>query len=158
MNVSKVKLRKKVLLAVTALVLSLLAGEIFLRVAAPHVRGSHQRPSAVWREDFLREDRLGKYHPTLGWVLKPDSTTTNQGWEFKHTIKTNSKGLRDDEVAYDRMPGVRRCLLLGDSFAMGDGVERGVMFADVLEQRGAQATSRITEVASGRSARSTKRM
>jgi len=50
--------------------------------------------------------------------------------EFDIDFATNSWGLRDDEIG----PKTRsRVLLLGDSFASGYGVERGEMFADLLE-------------------------
>jgi hypothetical protein len=115
--------------------LALLMAEVVLGLVFPHLKGSHQHPGTVWRDDFLNEGRLGKYHSLLGWVLKPDSVSTNRAWEFMHLIRTNSKGMRDDEVSMETKLGMRRILLLGDSFAMGDGVEEDFMFANLLEQR-----------------------
>lgn len=53
--------------------------------------------------------------------------------EFDVGFETNRHGLRDDEITAkaDR----RRVLVLGDSFASGYGVERGELFADLLERR-----------------------
>lgn len=55
-----------------------------------------------------------------------------RGPEYDVEIATNSLGLRDDEPVAKVGP---RVLLLGDSFAMGYGVERGELFADLLEKR-----------------------
>jgi len=126
--------RNELVLAGIAIVVSLAVGEIAVRAFRPYVRGSHQHPSQMGRDDILANDRLGQHHPTIGWVLRPNTTTINRSWEFEHTITTNSKGLRDDETSYERQPGVRRILILGDSFAMGDGVDRGLIFADVMEE------------------------
>ena len=51
--------------------------------------------------------------------------------EFDVAFRTNRDGLRDDEIA---PRSGARVLLLGDSFASGYGVERGELFADLLEQ------------------------
>lgn len=51
--------------------------------------------------------------------------------EYDVRFQTNSLGMRDDEVGPKK--GLR-VLLLGDSFTCGYGVERGQMFADLLEQ------------------------
>src|SRR5687767_11443699 len=42
---------------------------------------------------------------------------------FKTRVRINSRGLRDREFAYSRTPGRQRCLVLGDSFVFGWGVE-----------------------------------
>lgn len=41
--------------------------------------------------------------------------------DFKETIKTDSLGIREDEVG-EKKPGVKRVLILGDSYAEGWGV------------------------------------
>lgn len=125
--------RANLVLVVVSALLALVAGEFLLRLCVPYVRGSHQHPSRILRDDFLTDGRLGRPDGLLGWTLMPNVTVTHRGWEFKHTIATNSRGLRDDETAYERTPGTRRILLLGDSFMMGDGVERRFLFADLLE-------------------------
>jgi hypothetical protein len=134
-------LSANLLLAALSTVVALLAAEVALRAFVPHVRGSHLHPTRVLRDDFLTDGRLGQHHELLGWTIRPNVTVTHRGREFKHSITTNSRGLRDDEVAYERTPGERRILILGDSFMMGDGVERRDLFADRLE-----STLRNTEV------------
>lgn len=45
----------------------------------------------------------------------------------------NSRGHRDDEVEVPKPPGIKRVLLLGDSFAVGANVEQPEAFPQVLE-------------------------
>jgi hypothetical protein len=125
--------RANLLVAVVSTLVSLIAAEFVLRLFVPYVRGSHQHPSRILRDDFLTDGRIGRHDDLLGWTLKPNVTIIQRGWEFKIPITTNSRGQRDDEVSYERTPGRRRILLLGDSFMMGDGVERQYLFADLLE-------------------------
>ena len=128
------QLKHKLLLLLASLIVSLVACEVIIRIAIPYVRGTHQHPSSIWRDDFIREDRIGQYDPKLGWVLQADSRTTHRSWEFEYTLSTNSRGLRDDETPYERTAGLDRLVLLGDSFAMGYGVERAHSLEKRLEQ------------------------
>ena len=50
--------------------------------------------------------------------------------EYDVAFDTNSAGFRDDEIG---LKHGTRIVLLGDSFASGYGVERGEMFADIIE-------------------------
>jgi hypothetical protein len=68
---------------------------------------------------------------TFGFRLAPGIRLRMRGPEYDVEVATNSLGLRDDEPAPKSGP---RVLLLGDSFAMGYGVERGDLFADRLEK------------------------
>jgi lysophospholipase L1-like esterase len=52
--------------------------------------------------------------------------------EYDVAFDTNSAGFRDDEIG---PKSGTRIVLLGDSFASGYGVERGQMFADILEDK-----------------------
>jgi len=108
-------------------------GEESARIFAPGYRGLHVHPGYKIRDQFMGFQRLGLYDETLGWKLRPNATVLNEVKEFHHEIHTNDKGFRDDDHAYERIEGQKRILLIGDSFAMGDGVSRGEMFADRLE-------------------------
>ena len=80
-------------------------------------------------------DRMMAVDDRLGWVLRP-GVEKLQRQEQAYRVRINSRGLRDDEAAYERSDGVKRILLLGDSFAFGfGGVEFGERFSEVLEQR-----------------------
>ena len=102
--------------AVLGLVVSAGLAEVALRVA-------DYPPSNF--SPWIRSDRYG-------FRLAPGIATRMRGPEYDVEVRTNSLGLRDDE------PGPkagRRVLLLGDSFAMGYGVPRGQIFADLLEKQ-----------------------
>jgi lysophospholipase L1-like esterase len=95
-------------------VVSLGMAEVALRLA--------DYPPAAF-SPWIRDDELG-------FRLAPGSSTRMRGPEYDVEIATNSAGYRDDEPG-DASGGI---LLLGDSFAMGYGVERGKLFADLLEK------------------------
>jgi hypothetical protein len=106
------------LLALGSLLLCLLVAEAVLRVLdyPPYIR-----TGPVW----IQSDVTGaKYAPHLDrrWKTR----------EFDVTYRTNSLGMRDEEVGPKR--GFR-ILLLGDSYSAGYGVERHEQFADRLEER-----------------------
>ena len=61
------------------------------------------------------------------------STRMRRAPEYDVLFETNQAGLRDDEI--DENHDGPRIVLLGDSFTSGYGVERGDLFADLLEQR-----------------------
>lgn len=69
------------------------------------------------------------YDPLLGWKNIPNWRATTRGQE----LSINSLGLRDREHPYVKPTGVKRTLVLGDSFAWGYGVGDGATFSDVLE-------------------------
>lgn len=89
--------------------------EVVLRVA--------DYPSATF-SPWIRSD-------AFGFRLAPDISLRMRGPEYDVEVATNSLGMRDDEPRPKDGP---RVLLLGDSFAMGYGVERGQLFADLLEK------------------------
>jgi hypothetical protein len=118
---------------IASVLAGLAAGELLSRLFASEYMGLHLHPSSIIRDDFLTHDRLGEYDELLGWRLRSDASGLNNGLEFSHEIRTNSRGYRDDETEFKRQSGIRRIMVLGDSFGMGWGVQRGEMFADLLE-------------------------
>ena len=101
--------------------------ELGLRAFVPHSRLLDRDDDAFWKVRFqeqaadldLSEGRLGngQFHPTLGWIPRPLLRRDDKG------ERTNSKGLRGSrEFSYERPDGMRRILLLGDSFTYGYGV------------------------------------
>lgn len=71
--------------------------------------------------------------PLLGWVHVPSTQGRHVHLDFEVDVATNRQGFRDDPVSFERIPGQRRVLFLGDSFGFGYGVERGELLADLLE-------------------------
>ncbi|HYC57687.1 MAG TPA: SGNH/GDSL hydrolase family protein [Candidatus Binatia bacterium] len=70
-------------------------------------------------------------HDALGFRLAPGIDMPMSSPEYEVEVSTNSLGFRDEEPA---ATGGKRVLAIGDSFTMGYGVERGELFADLLEK------------------------
>ncbi len=85
-------------------------------------------------------DPLLRFDPSLGWSKPPGREAFLQRTEYRTHIRINSHGLRGPEVAYDKPDGVRRVLLLGDSFVEGYTVEEpatvGRLLQDALRATG----------------------
>ena len=78
-----------------------------------------------------------QYDELLGWANRPNSETIFAmagAGGFKTHVKVNSKGLREDkEYEYEKPEGIRRIVVLGDSYTWGFGVEANERFTEVLE-------------------------
>jgi len=87
-----------------------------------------------WKErdkDLIQFSRdCAQYHEQLAYTLRP-GTCHFAGPEFSNTYHVNSLGLRDDENSL-HAPEV---IVIGDSQAMGWGVEQQETFAQILEAR-----------------------
>ncbi len=72
------------------------------------------------------------YHPIRGWALKPD--IRNMSVFNGKILNSNSKGLRGKtEYEYQRTPGKRRIVILGDSFTFGEEVSDDETYSHYLE-------------------------
>lgn len=71
-----------------------------------------------------------RYDSELGYTLKPGSCLFS-GTEFSNRYNINSRGLRDDEKSLHN-PDI---IVVGDSYAMGWGVDQEDTFAEVLEKK-----------------------
>ena len=81
------------------------------------------------------QDRLIVYDERLGWRLRP-GVEKLQRQDAEYLVSVNSHGLRDTEYDYQRRPGFRRILVLGDSFTFGfGGVEAEQRFTEIIEGR-----------------------
>ncbi len=106
-----------------ALLMSLVFAEIALRLfVGPGIvlegekwseykwRARHQANAGQSREGQYDYDA---YHPLLGWVPEPNYETD--------AIETNSLGIRARrDYPFERTPGVRRIVLIGDSYTWGE--------------------------------------
>jgi len=129
-----------VALLVVPLVATLVIAEtaFALLLASPGVLG--QAPRGLLshlRGYYLRHDRVlaqslpecAMYDPGLFYTMRP-GTCRFRNREFDTTLRINSKGVRDTEDAL-QAPEV---VVLGDSFAMGWGVEQDEAFPQVLRR------------------------
>jgi hypothetical protein len=68
--------------------------------------------------------------PLIAYEHAPNRAAVLMGVDFR----TNSKGLRDREFAYDRKPGTLRVLMLGDSLTVGWGMSVEQTFSKRIEK------------------------
>ena len=73
------------------------------------------------------------YDPVLGWRLAPGREGIFRGAFFTAPVVHNAEGLRDRHYPYERSPGRRRVLVLGDSFVWCWGVASADCFTERLE-------------------------
>ena len=82
------------------------------------------------------------YDETLGWRNIPNWRATTHG----RLLTINDQGLRDRDYAYQKPEGVKRILVLGDSYAWGYGVSDEQIFTEVLEVNLAKKAHGVWEV------------
>jgi lysophospholipase L1-like esterase len=104
---------------------SLLA--LLLAEAAVRVMGWEPLYVSPERSRFWRHDAM------LGWAHRPGQSGMFATPQFRTHVRISPQGLRDREHSYERAPGTRRILVLGDSFAWGYGVEEPDRFTQRLE-------------------------
>src|SRR5215216_5664747 len=112
----------RILILVFALLLPILALELALRVFGPIIPGNYRTGS------------FQAAHPVYGRFQVPNFDGWVRNDEFIAHMKTNSLGLRDDEVAVPKPPGTFRILVIGDSFVQASQVQVGQPFTEVLER------------------------
>lgn len=112
-------------LVLASILITLAIGELIVRFAFP--------PAPVLLEELLVASGAYEPHPVLGWRPRPNVSYHSS--RFDITYETNSRGLRDRERSLERSPGVRRIVVLGDSFTWGWGLHDHEAFPRVLESR-----------------------
>lgn len=70
----------------------------------------------------------------ISWQFKPNSTGRMVTGEFNVSYKINSFGMRDIERDIVKKNGIKRILVLGDSFTEGVGVEQNQTYPSMLEK------------------------
>lgn len=125
-----------VLLGVVALAIALGATELLFRVL--DLRGYHTPRTRDWEHALVPEaERLPdvgiQFAPDSEFALEYDSNPRGYFDEPGHglTYRINRHGFRGDDFSTEKPEGGRRIVLLGDSFAFGEGVR----FPDTLGER-----------------------
>jgi len=116
-----------ILINVSLIVLSILFALTLSEIA---LRVMHFSPMYVSPE----RDRFWKYDSLLGWAHEPGQEGRFETPQFHTVVRINDKGLRDRSHSYERQNGIKRILVLGDSFAWGYGVEESERFSQLLEK------------------------
>jgi hypothetical protein len=93
----------------------LMVVEGILRIHSLYADPPHANEALLW-----------DYDSVLGWKMVPnqEGEFSSKRNGFQAMVKTNSRGLRDDEYSYEKPQGVRRILLLGDSVTVGMEVDK----------------------------------
>jgi len=117
-----VSLLRNIALVFLSTLIGLSSAELLLRVIKPEMDYSYL-PQDIEMSHF----RPSRYLP---FELKANSSTRFRMLEFDTMVRTNSFGMRDDEVDWNK----QRILCLGDSFTFGNGVENGETFCALLER------------------------
>ena len=90
---------------------------------------------------FVRGRLLGewkvaaRYDAELGWACLPGASAFLSNGDIHYSVRINEQGFRDPERSVRKPPGVRRVLMLGDSVTWGWGVDDGLRFSDLLDER-----------------------
>ena len=115
------------------LALAGLAAGLLLLEAATRVLGLHF--PAISRPE-LADGGLWVHDRTKGWFHAPGSRgRTFLGGPDRAEVRINSLGLRGPEPARPRPPGLRRVLVMGDSYVFGVGVDEEHLFTTRLARR-----------------------
>src|SRR5262245_4718610 len=82
----------------------------------------------MWK--YARDIKQVSPDPLIGHEHAPNRAARLMGVDFR----TSSKGLRDREFSYERVPGKLRIVMIGDSLTVGWGVPFEDTFAKRLER------------------------
>ena len=118
------RLAVNLLFLASSCLIALGAAEAFIRLAGHTILGNGE-----WLSSSVIFDL---YDEPVGFSLWPGSgRTLIAGGAYTVREQMNSFGLRDVERTYERTPGRRRVLILGDSFVYGQGAR----FEEILPRR-----------------------
>jgi hypothetical protein len=118
---------------------ALLEGVFLVLLHVPRVTAMAPRPVRRLVQQIYRhfnrsliqfDEACAVYDPEVTYTLRP-GTCTFGNLEFKNTFNVNRLGVRDDEASLDG-PEI---VVLGDSHAMGWGVEQGETLSHVLARK-----------------------
>lgn len=130
---------KKAMQKSTVIVLIiLLIPELFIIFLLNHPGYIPKRILPLFRKYYEIYDRdmiqfnpnCSRYDSSLSYTLIPGQKFAFNNKEFHTEYRTNSKGLRDDELSLEK-PDI---IVLGDSYAMGWGVQQNETFPQQLEK------------------------
>jgi lysophospholipase L1-like esterase len=113
------------LTALVPILVTVLAFEVLTRLV---VDDGMQYDLEMWK--YARDAKQVSTDPLIGHENAANRRARLMGSDFQ----TNSKGLRDREFSYVRVPGKLRVLMLGDSLTVGWGVAVEDTFAKRIER------------------------
>lgn len=109
-------------LSICSLLLILIVIELYFGLFDP------QKP---WKSEH---DSLFEYNSIFGWTFIPhNSGRVALSYEHETNVVINSVGMRDREYTLNKPEGVKRIVVIGDSFTSGLGVDAKEVFTEVME-------------------------
>lgn len=113
----------KIFLICLGILISLFTAEIYFRVFNPQIVPNQQ-------------DKLFTYNSIYGWSFIPDKKARVVSYgEFDTEVKINSIGIRDREYTVEKLSGIKRIAVLGDSIVSALQVYPEQIFTYLLEQK-----------------------
>jgi lysophospholipase L1-like esterase len=118
------------LVGLTLLTAAVIGGLLVLEAAARIVfdRNGMHYGIEMWK--YASQLKRESSNPEMGHEHVPNGQAHLMGTD----VRINSGGLRSPEIAAERLPGMRRLLVLGDSLTFGWGVEEPDTYSRVLER------------------------
>jgi hypothetical protein len=113
-------------LLVTSVIFIFVIFEIVLRIYCPIY-------APITKNEHAGVD-LMEYSPHFGWEHKKNITTWVKTSEYDNEIFLNANRLRGKLYNYEKPLGIKRILMLGDSFVFGLGVNDNQTFSVKLEE------------------------
>jgi hypothetical protein len=108
------------------------AAESACRVAVGDTARS--RGFGAWNRDVRWRRACFAHDPQLGWRFIPGLRARVWQAGRYHTVRTDSHGFRNERESGPQESGRFRIVVLGDSYAAGDGVNNPERFTDLLEK------------------------
>jgi hypothetical protein len=130
---------KKSLVVLLLTIVATVVTELTARVSFPNFANDSiylDRAFSRLLNSAVRFDPSGdNFSRKFGFVLSPNSESTEKTNEFTYTSRTNSLGFRTKEMA-PKKAGEYRVMLLGDSFFWGVGAKESETISSVMERLG----------------------
>lgn len=126
-----VEIKKNAAVFIISSLLSLLAGEIVVRLYLFGSNGlSYSKMTSNNSKRWSESIQLSK-DSTIRYELRPDM---NKEYKFK-SFQTNSEGQNDKDYSFEKPARTIRVAVIGDSFTMGWGVERKEIYHEIMEEK-----------------------
>ncbi len=119
------RIASNLLALLVSLVITAIGLELLTRLVADD---GMQFDLEMWK--YAREVKQVAADPLIGHEHAPSRQARLMGVDFR----TNSQGLRDREIPYERVPGKLRIAMIGDSLTVGWGVPFDDMFSKRVER------------------------
>ena len=114
---------KNIGLALCSIIFVLCVGEVALRLGG-------------WKVvTFYPLAGFHQFDADLGWSQIPNHEASFRGRDFNIKVRSNAYGFRDTEYQFGRRAGMKRVIVLRDSYTWGWGVEQEEIFCEVAERK-----------------------